>query len=379
MPRPTASLADDPLGAGSAGLARPALDRDGVASGVRGAERACLGPAMTTRHGLWLGLALAAATAPFAGAVHACDYSSGFKSLHDLLPDMIGGCLTDEQRDPASGDVQQRAAGGLLVWRRDDNTPAFTDGYHTWVLGPYGLQHRLAGERLPWESTTPPEPVPLDVAPIYLNGVVLSDFRAGRDDPRYGAAPALPDLHGRESAHRRRGHHRHAARVLGAVRRAGRQVRYPSSVASPDSLPPEGLLPGSATRVLIYALIPSPPASSRPRSSSTTAAGCRARASCWRPSRSPDAPASPRPRQGPPRWRRTLAAVQQPDTGAAPGGGARPPPASRAAAAAARTAGCRRAGSSRPRSACRCRAISVERRARCRPRAGRGPSASCPA
>ena len=32
---------------------------------------------------------------------------------------------------------------GLLVWRKADNHTAFTDGYRTWVNGPYGLQVRL--------------------------------------------------------------------------------------------------------------------------------------------------------------------------------------------------------------------------------------------
>ena len=71
------------------------------------------------------------------------------------MPETVGGCLTDERADAATGDTTQQTTGGLLVWRRADNVPAFTDGYHTWLLGPRGLEHRLAGERLPWETTDP--------------------------------------------------------------------------------------------------------------------------------------------------------------------------------------------------------------------------------
>src|SRR5439155_10452091 len=40
----------------------------------------------------------------------------------------------------------------LLVWRKADNFTAFTDGYRTWVQGPFGLQKRLNTERFAWEQ-----------------------------------------------------------------------------------------------------------------------------------------------------------------------------------------------------------------------------------
>lgn len=79
-----------------------------------------------------------------------CRFVNGFKTLHDLLPGPIGQCLDDEHAG-AGQVVVQHTTGGLLVWQKRDNVAAFTDGYHTWLLGPHGLQERLNTQRLPWE------------------------------------------------------------------------------------------------------------------------------------------------------------------------------------------------------------------------------------
>ncbi len=88
-----------------------------------------------------------------------CQYVLGFQHLYALLPDTIGSCLDDEQHNPTNGDALQYTTGGLLVWRKADNFTAFTDGYHTWVNGPYGVQERLNTQRFPWESN--PDHLPL--------------------------------------------------------------------------------------------------------------------------------------------------------------------------------------------------------------------------
>lgn len=80
-----------------------------------------------------------------------CQFSLGFKALHDLDPSDVGNC-TANQTYAANGDAQQPTTRGLLVWRKADNSTAFTDGFRTWINGPYGLQERLNTERLSWEA-----------------------------------------------------------------------------------------------------------------------------------------------------------------------------------------------------------------------------------
>ena len=79
-----------------------------------------------------------------------CQFTLGFKTLHDLASDQVGGC-SDNQGYASNGDGQQLTAKGLMVWRKADNWTAFTNGYQTWLLGPYGLANRLNTQRFEWE------------------------------------------------------------------------------------------------------------------------------------------------------------------------------------------------------------------------------------
>jgi hypothetical protein len=94
-----------------------------------------------------------------------CFFEFGFKTLHDLIPDIVGNCTTNEMHNPENGDGLQLTTGGLLVWRRVDNWTAFTNGATTWVNGPFGLQSRPNGERFPWEAAAVPAPSPSPPAP----------------------------------------------------------------------------------------------------------------------------------------------------------------------------------------------------------------------
>lgn len=76
----------------------------------------------------------------------------GFKTLHDLIPNIVGLPLEDQHFDPATGDALQKTTNGLLVWRKADNFTAFTDGTNSWVNGPYGVQARSNYARFKWES-----------------------------------------------------------------------------------------------------------------------------------------------------------------------------------------------------------------------------------
>ena len=65
------------------------------------------------------------------------------------------GCL-DNATYGANGDSLQHTTGGLLVWRKADGWTTFTDGYRTWVNGPFGIQERLNSQRFPWEAGAGP-------------------------------------------------------------------------------------------------------------------------------------------------------------------------------------------------------------------------------
>src|SRR4051794_36231257 len=71
-----------------------------------------------------------------------CEFRLGFRALHDLIPDVVGNCASDETHNPQNGDALQQTTRGLLVWRKADNWTAFTDGSISWLNGPCGLQSR---------------------------------------------------------------------------------------------------------------------------------------------------------------------------------------------------------------------------------------------
>jgi LysM repeat protein len=93
----------------------------------------------------------------------ACQFLLGFATLHDLIPETVGACVENEQHEPLNGDGLQHTTRGLLVWRKLDNWTSFTDGYQTWINGPFGLQRRLNNQRFSWEAN--PTGLPLADAP----------------------------------------------------------------------------------------------------------------------------------------------------------------------------------------------------------------------
>ncbi len=84
-----------------------------------------------------------------------CQFVLGFRTLRDLIPDIVGDCKVSQQYNPQNGDALQETTRGLLVWRKADNFTAFTDGHRSWVNGPNGLQRRLNTERFDWEAKEP--------------------------------------------------------------------------------------------------------------------------------------------------------------------------------------------------------------------------------
>ena len=96
-----------------------------------------------------------AVAAGFAAAEAGPEYRLGFKLLAEEIPAVVGQPIEEEQRG-ANGDSLQRTTTGLMVWRKADNWTAFTNGSHTWINGPVGMQERRNEERFDWEAVSPP-------------------------------------------------------------------------------------------------------------------------------------------------------------------------------------------------------------------------------
>ena len=135
-----------------------------------------------------LGLATAALVggAGRAAAAADCQFVLGFQALHAMIPDTVGACVENEQHHPSQGVTHQRTTNGLLVWQKASNHTAFTDGHHTWVSGPLGLQQRLNSEWFDWER---------DLAAA----AVVPDDPAAFTQAYVAAAIAMYDEQGREA------------------------------------------------------------------------------------------------------------------------------------------------------------------------------------
>jgi len=112
------------------------------------------------RHLIILAIALTMSVAPTESFAQGqgCRFVLGFKAIHDLDPADVGDCL-DDQASAANGDALQHTTKGLLAWRKADNVAAFTNGYQSWVNGPFGLQRRLNSQRFEWEANPDGLPV----------------------------------------------------------------------------------------------------------------------------------------------------------------------------------------------------------------------------
>lgn len=126
-----------------------------------------------------------------------CQFTGGFRALRDALPAQVGDCLEDPRVEPTTGNTLQRTSGGLLVWRPTGNWTAFTDGYRTWIIGPFGLQQRLSTERFDWEDAlAPAQPVaPIQAPPPPAAPVALATPTAAPPvtaAPPSAASPGVP-------------------------------------------------------------------------------------------------------------------------------------------------------------------------------------------
>lgn len=124
---------------------------------------------------------------PGVGAAASCQFILGFKTLHDLIPAIVGNCVVDEHHNPQNGDGLQETTGvdgkgGLMVWRKADNWTAYTDGYRTWINGPNGLQQRLNSQRFAWEPDAATFPRPGGQSPVPATGLAVGGGAVTTDD-----------------------------------------------------------------------------------------------------------------------------------------------------------------------------------------------------
>ena len=104
--------------------------------------------------------AVPAAAARQSGGTPGCRFVLGFASLASMLPHQVGGCSDDEGHSAQNGDAfQHTTTGGMMVWRKADNWTAYTDGFHSWINGPGGLEERLNTQRFRWEANPSGLPV----------------------------------------------------------------------------------------------------------------------------------------------------------------------------------------------------------------------------
>ena len=97
---------------------------------------------------------------PVAHAQARCGFVLGFASMRQLVgATVVGDCRANEAFNPSNGNAEQPTQRGLMVWRKADNWTAFTDGFRTWVNGPFGLQQRLNVERYSWEADSAGHPI----------------------------------------------------------------------------------------------------------------------------------------------------------------------------------------------------------------------------
>ncbi len=126
----------------------------------------------TLLHALVLTIFVTICSIGLVSAQSAYQFTLGFKTLADQIPDIVGQPVENEHHS-ADGDSLQRTTTGLMVWRKADNWTAFTDGARTWINGPFGIQERANQDRFPWETGL--ASTPQDVG----TGTLFSDTFAG--------------------------------------------------------------------------------------------------------------------------------------------------------------------------------------------------------
>ena len=114
----------------------------------------CIRKTHTLRFGAAVLMAVALLLPYQLASAQTCGFVLGFAGLHDQIPGIVGDCTENVHYDGVTGDGLQATTNGLMVWRKNDNLTAFTDGFQTWLDGPFGLQTRQDMQRFFWEPNT---------------------------------------------------------------------------------------------------------------------------------------------------------------------------------------------------------------------------------
>ncbi len=126
-------------------------------------------------------LLLSPSASPGWAVAPSCEFKLGFKTLHELIPQIVGDCTEDEHFEQNTGNALQATTQGLLVWREADNWTAFTNGSTTWINGPEGLQSRPNAGHFGWERV----PSGLDGTITFEAGERVAGFRIVIDGSAY--------------------------------------------------------------------------------------------------------------------------------------------------------------------------------------------------
>jgi hypothetical protein len=109
------------------------------------------------------------------GLIMGCTYPPRLDDLRTRLgADLVGECVDDPIVDAAGATLQRTTRGDLLL--RADDRASFTNGEHTWIVGPDGLVRRKTEERFAWEPDAEAGPRPAGsthVLPPTRPGAVL--------------------------------------------------------------------------------------------------------------------------------------------------------------------------------------------------------------
>ncbi|MDQ6669683.1 MAG: hypothetical protein M3069_02825 [Chloroflexota bacterium] len=95
----------------------------------------------------------------YCGAGEPPQYQFGFAVLKTQLGSSMGEPVECEHVNPANGDTLQTTTLGLAYYRKQVNTPVFTDGYYHWGLTTKGLVAWDGAIDLPLDALAPAHPV----------------------------------------------------------------------------------------------------------------------------------------------------------------------------------------------------------------------------